>query len=439
MIRITNNRIARTLARTGLRARILVAVALAGVVSSACDVHGVSGPGALASISVTPNATMVAMSTQQMVAVGHDADGRVVTITPTWSVAASGGTINSNGMFSAGSVAGVFSHTVVATVGSVSGNASITVTSGTGTPGALASIAVTPTSVSIQVNATQQFTAVGRDAGGNVVAMTPVWSVASGGGTISAAGLFTANATAGTYTNTIHATSGAISGLATVTTSVTAPPPPTSPLNSAADYGILAGAGISCAISGSVTGATGAANIGSSPTLTITGFPTPCTFTGSIPLPALVATAKGDLTTAYNAKQGQVCNLNLSGIDLGFYDGSTPAKTLAPGTYCFSTSAAITGTLKLTGSAAAVWTFQVGSTFDANVGSAMILAGGAIADNVYWAVGSSATLKTSSVIAGNIMALASITLQANTVLNGRALAQTGAVSMVAGGTSIIKP
>ncbi len=434
MMRFTNARIARTLACTASSARVLVAVALAGALSAACGGDDGVSAGALTTITVSPSISMVALSTQQMVAVGRDANGTVVTIHPVWSVAASGGTITTGGMFSAGSATGVFSHTVVATVGAVSGNATITVTSGV-----LATITVTPTPVAMQTSATQQFTAVGRDAGGSVVATTPVWSVANGGGTISAGGLFTANATAGTYANTIHATSGAITGLASVTTSVTAPPPPTSPLQSAADYGVLAGAGLSCATSGSVTAATGTANIGSSPTLTITGFPTPCTFSGSIPLPALVATAKGDLTTAYNAKKGQVCDQDLSGIDLGFYDGSTATKTLATGTYCFSTSAAITGTLKLTGSATAVWTFQIGSTFDANVGSAMILAGGALANNVYWAVGSSATLKTSSHVAGNILAAASITMQANTVLNGRALAQTGAVTMTSGGASIIKP
>src|SRR5579862_2679350 len=131
----TKSRILGALSLKGPGARALVAVALAGIISTACDVHGVSDPGTLASITVTPNATIAAISTQQMLAVGHDADGRVITISPTWSVAASGGTINSSGMFSAGSVTGLFANTVVATVGSVSGRASITVTAG-----ALASI-----------------------------------------------------------------------------------------------------------------------------------------------------------------------------------------------------------------------------------------------------------------------------------------------------------
>src|SRR4051794_34352518 len=100
-----------------LRARALIAVALTGVLAAGCDVHKLSGPGAVTTITVTPNASLAIQSTQQMVATGFDADGRVVSISPTWSVAASGGTISSTGLFSAGLVAGQFANTVVATVG----------------------------------------------------------------------------------------------------------------------------------------------------------------------------------------------------------------------------------------------------------------------------------------------------------------------------------
>jgi hypothetical protein len=67
------------------------------------------------------------------------------------------------------------------------------------------------------------------------------------------------------------------------------------------------------------------------------------------------------------------------------------------------------------------------------------LAGGAIADNVYWAVGSAATLGTTSDFSGNIMSMAAITLNAGATLHGRAMAQTAAVSMIQGGSRIIKP
>ncbi|HEV8410276.1 MAG TPA: hypothetical protein VGQ30_07195, partial [Gemmatimonadaceae bacterium] len=76
----------------------VAAVALAGILSSACDVHGISEPGSLSSIVVTPNASIASGASEQMTAVGLDADGRVITIAPVWSVAQNGGTINASGM-----------------------------------------------------------------------------------------------------------------------------------------------------------------------------------------------------------------------------------------------------------------------------------------------------------------------------------------------------
>jgi hypothetical protein len=409
-----------------------------GTLTGSATVIVTAGP--LATITVTPNpATMTTNATQQFTAVGADAGGNPVVITPVWEVVAGGGAINATGLFTAGTVSGTFTNTVRATSGTLSGSATVIVTSGP-----LATITVTPNPVSMPTNSAQQFVAVGRDANNNVFLMTPVWSVVNFGGTISSGGLFTSGNTAGLFTNTVQATSGTISGTATVTVTAVAPPPPppppAHPLLSAANFGVLAGQGISCAISGTINGSS--TNIGSSPTNTITGFG-PCTFTGSIPLPAVVATAKGDLTAAYLASQALVCNPlpfpggnNLSGIDLGFFG---PGNPLPAGTYCFSTSAAITGTLQLTGPAAAKWTFQIGSTLTANVGSQVLMGGGAIPDNVYWAVGSSATLNANSAVKGNIMALQDITLNNAATLIGRALAQVGAVAMIAGAATITKP
>jgi hypothetical protein len=98
---------------------------------------------------------------------------------------------------------------------SVAGLANVTF-SLTATSGILATITVTPNTVNLPTNGTQLFTAVGRDAGGNVVAITPTWSVVAGGGAINSAGLFTAGTVGGTFSNTVQATSGAISGTATV-------------------------------------------------------------------------------------------------------------------------------------------------------------------------------------------------------------------------------
>ena len=203
MMNTTTQRFVRTLSRFGIRARFLATLAVVALGAAACDVHGVSEPGTLASINVTPNATLAATASIQMNAVGYDADGRVVTIAPTWSIAASGGSVSSSGMFTAGSVTGLFSNTVVASVGAVSGSASMTVTAG-----ALATITVVPNPVTLAVTATQQFIAVGKDAAGNIVPLAGSWSVVAGGGTITDAGLFTAGGVVGTYANTVQFSQG---------------------------------------------------------------------------------------------------------------------------------------------------------------------------------------------------------------------------------------
>ncbi len=170
--------------------------------------------GQLASIVVTPDpATLASRATQQFVAVGKDAAGNVVPFTPTWSVVNGGGSIDAAGVFTAGTLAGTYTNTVRAASGGTSSSATVIVT-----PGPVATITVTPNPVTLGAGSTQQFTAVGTDASGNVVAISPVWSVVNGGGSISAgSGLFTASNLAGTYANTVRATSGATTGSATVT------------------------------------------------------------------------------------------------------------------------------------------------------------------------------------------------------------------------------
>jgi hypothetical protein len=170
-------------------------------------------PGPLASITVSPTpVTLPISATQQFTAVGKDAFGNVVAITPVWSASA-GGTINAtSGLFTAGTTPGTFTGNVVATSGTISGNATVTVT-----VGPVATITVTPNPATLTIGAQQTFTAVGKDAGGNVVPITPVWSVVNGGGTIvSTSGVFTAGTVPGAYINTVRATQGTIFGSATV-------------------------------------------------------------------------------------------------------------------------------------------------------------------------------------------------------------------------------
>lgn len=171
-------------------------------------------PGPLATITVTPTpVTLPISATQQFTAVGRDAFGNVVAITPAWSVTAGGGTINATtGLFTAGTTPGAFANTVRATSGTIFGTATVNVT-----VGPVATITVTPNPATLAIGAQQTFTAVGRDAGGNVVPITPVWSVTNGGGTINATtGVFTAGTIPGSYTNTVRATQGSIFGTATV-------------------------------------------------------------------------------------------------------------------------------------------------------------------------------------------------------------------------------
>ena len=243
-------------------------VATSGALSGKATV--IVTAGALATITVTPNpASMAPNATQQFTAVGNDASGNVVAITPVWSVVNGGGTIDANtGVFTAGAVAGTFNNTVKATSGSISGTATVIVTP---PPGPLATITVMPNPATVQVNTTQQFTAVGKDANGTVVSITPVWSVTNGGGIIDAGtGLFTAGGVAGTFNNTVRATSGAIFGTATVNVTTTPPPPPPAPivnLGAAAPNGIMAGQSVTC-----ITGGIINADVSISPGNTVTGF-----------------------------------------------------------------------------------------------------------------------------------------------------------------------
>jgi len=407
-------------------ARLAVIVPFAALLVAACEHNLGPIPGPLATITVTPNPTLPIGALQPFVATGRDAHGNLVAITPTWSIVAGGGAINSSsGLFTAGNAAGTFTLTVRATSGSISGFATVIVTS----PGTLASINVTPNPGGTQVGGTIQYSAAGQDANGTAVPISPAatWSVVSGGGTInSSSGLFTAGATPGTFNNTVRATSGGISGFATAIVTSTAPPSPL--LGSAATYGILAGSTVTCA------GAPGAVNadVGVWPGTTTTGFP-PCTISGATHLgDATAQTAQGDLTTAYDNLVARPCGTVVTPADLG-------GRTLPPGVYCVASSLAVTGTVTLAGPANGVWVFQIGSTLTTGTNAIIALSGGAQASNVWWQVGSSATLGTGTTFRGNILALTTITLAGSGTMCGRALARNGAVNLSATNNSITLP
>jgi hypothetical protein len=183
---------------------------------------------------------------------------------------------------------------------------------------------------------------------------------------------------------------------------------------------VLAGATVTNRGPTSVTG-----DLGVSAGTAITGFP-PGTVVGSQhPGDPTAAQAIADLTTAYNDAAGRVlCPVSVTG-NLG-------GQTLAPGLYKSTSSLEISsGDLMLDaqGDGTAVFIFQMSSTLTTIAGRQIMLANGAKAANIYWQVGSSATLGSTSLFQGTIMADQAITLNTGAALNGRALAHIAAVSL----------
>jgi Ice-binding-like len=159
-------------------------------------------------------------------------------------------------------------------------------------------------------------------------------------------------------------------------------------------------------------------DVGVWPSASITGFP-PGTVIGTIHAGDAVAQqAQADLTTAYNDAAGRPCPNDLTGQVLG--SGGT-VLTLLPGVYCFASTAQLTGTLILNG--AGVYIFQIGSSLTTASGSSITLTNGATACGVWWQVGSSATIGTTTALAGNVLALASITANTGASVDGRFLAR----------------
>jgi hypothetical protein len=159
-------------------------------------------------------------------------------------------------------------------------------------------------------------------------------------------------------------------------------------------------------------------DLGVWPGLAITGFG-PGIVNGTIHAGDAVAQqAQGDLTTAYNFLAGMAPTQDLTGQDLG-------GQTLTAGVYFFSSSAQLTGALTLSGPGDFV--FQIGSTLTTASNSSILANSGA---DIYWQVGSSATLGTDTAFKGSILALTSITLNTGaTIDSGRALARNGAVTL----------
>ncbi len=191
-------------------------------------------------------------------------------------------------------------------------------------------------------------------------------------------------------------------------------------LNSANAFGIL-GASAVTNTGPSVVGQ----DLGVWPGTSITGFP-PGIVLGTIHNDDAVAMqAQADALTGYNFLAGLAPTQTLTGQDLG-------GLTLDPGVYFFASSAMMTGqlTLDFQGMNNAIVVFQIGSTLTTASASSVLVINPGTNDQVFWQVGSSATLGTTTAFYGSIIADASVTLNTGTTINcGRAIALTAAVTM----------
>jgi hypothetical protein len=199
-------------------------------------------------------------------------------------------------------------------------------------------------------------------------------------------------------------------------------------LGTAQSYAVLGSSTVTNTGSSVITG-----DLGVSPGTAVTGFPPGIVDGGSTyAADAQAKQARADATAAYSDLAAQACNTTYSvPTDLG-------GKTLVPGVYCFASSAAITGTVTLNaeGNPAAVFIFRMGSTLTTASDATVALINSAQRCEVFWQVGSSATLGTRTKFIGTIIALTSITFDTGATSSGRALALNGAVTLDANTVSV---
>ena len=213
-------------------------------------------------------------------------------------------------------------------------------------------------------------------------------------------------------------------------------------LRSTANFAILSGAAITSTGGGVIVGDVGASPIAGSAigvtcaqvVGTIYAVDASGPFCAVID-PTRLTTAKGDLTIAFNDAAGRTPVptgpfLNPNGGNLG-------GLNIGPGLYKFTGTALITGAdVTLTGGPTDVWIFQIASDLQVGSGIKVLLAGGALAKNIFWQVGTSAVLGTSSVFNGTILADQSITINTSATMNGRALAFSAGVTFNGAGLAL---
>jgi len=167
-------------------------------------------------------------------------------------------------------------------------------------------------------------------------------------------------------------------------------------------------------------------DLGVSPGTAVTGFPPGTVVGGAIySADATALDAQNALVTAYNAAAASKTTTTVPDV------GNIGGRTLTPGVYTSASSMLLDGTVTLNGEGNpnAVWIFQTGSTLVTGSASKVVLENGAQPCNVYWQIGSSATLGTGSTFVGTVMALTSITVTTDVTVAGRTLARNGAVTL----------
>jgi len=191
-------------------------------------------------------------------------------------------------------------------------------------------------------------------------------------------------------------------------------------LGTAASFSVLGGSTVTN------TGPTVlASQLGVSPGTAITGFPPGIAHGARHSADAAASGAQNDLTIAYNDAAAAKTTGTVPDV------GNIGGRTLTAGVYGSASSMLVDGTLTLNGAGnpASVFIFKAGSTIVTGSASRVVLENGAQACNVYWQVGSSATLGTNSTFVGTVMALTSITATTDVTVDGRLLARNGAVTL----------
>lgn len=203
----------------------------------------------------------------------------------------------------------------------------------------------------------------------------------------------------------------------------------TVPLAGASNFAVLAGSAVTSTGATNITG-----DLGLSPGSSVGGFP-PGILVGTQHINDVTANqAKLDLTAAYNDAKDR------TSTDIVTLSGNIGGLTLTPGLYKSTSSLAVSSgdvTFDAKGNPSAIFIIQIASTLTTTSGRKVILSGGALASNIFWQVGSSATFGTTSVFKGIVLTMQSITLNTGATLDGKALARTGGVTM-AGNTIVIQ-